>query len=520
MRSERAPVTRSRCSCKRRYRSRERMTRLRWAAHDQWRHCALPAAQLAELSSPAAFDRASASVDVHAVLSKVRVSSDISRHLDWLYQDYHLGFERIYLHNVARDHQERFIGACAERVLPFFNQAASGSPADDAAVAAYRNCSRAVPVSSMIVQGIYRSGDAPSTCQSGAILAGRIHSRARDPGGHCVSTTIERQRSTVTVRARKQWRVQPGEPFPLGATTDARRHQLLHLLRGRRPGRAVSLRRGRPRDARGSTGAHRVLLARLSPRRSRPGSDTGSACTAHGTRRRDIGAIRQSSWSIPTRVPSPATSTGIPRSFPIRSAAMTAARRSPTAARTCRNRSSSNDAFDWEGDRPLRRKLHETVVYEVHLKGFTKRHPGIPAAIRGTYAGLAHPAALEYLTTLGVTAVRAAAHSPVRARAAPSSTRACGTTGDTTPTASSRPHGEYSSAGDTGGQVREFKHDGEGAPCRRTGGDPRRRLQPYRRGQPSRSDAVPQGDRQPRLLPHRRIATRGTTWTTPVPATA
>lgn len=93
------------------------------AAHDQWRHCALPAAQLADLPSPAAFDHASAEVDVRGVLSNVRVSSDIHRQLDWLHQDLDLGFERIYLHNVARDHQERFIEACAAHILPFFNSA-------------------------------------------------------------------------------------------------------------------------------------------------------------------------------------------------------------------------------------------------------------------------------------------------------------------------------------------------------------------------------------------------------------
>jgi glycogen operon protein len=61
--------------------------------------------------------------------------------------------------------------------------------------------------------------------------------------------------------------------------------------------------------------------------------------------------------------------------------------------------------FDWGGDRPLRRPLHETIVYELHVKGFTKRHPAIPEKLRGTFAGLAHPAAIEYLTSLGVTAV-------------------------------------------------------------------------------------------------------------------
>ena len=61
--------------------------------------------------------------------------------------------------------------------------------------------------------------------------------------------------------------------------------------------------------------------------------------------------------------------------------------------------------FDWGGDRHPKTALHDTILYELHVKGFTARHPGIPPEIRGTYAGLAHPVALEYLTTLGITAV-------------------------------------------------------------------------------------------------------------------
>jgi isoamylase len=61
--------------------------------------------------------------------------------------------------------------------------------------------------------------------------------------------------------------------------------------------------------------------------------------------------------------------------------------------------------FDWSADRPPRRPLHETVIYETHVKGFTKLHPDVPPEIRGTYAGLAHPASIRYLTALGVTAV-------------------------------------------------------------------------------------------------------------------
>jgi coenzyme F420-dependent glucose-6-phosphate dehydrogenase len=90
------------------------------AAHDQWRQCALPVWQLSDLPSPSDFDRASADVDVTSVLSRVRVSSDIHRQLEWLERDREMGFERIYLHNVARDCQELFIDACATHCLPWF----------------------------------------------------------------------------------------------------------------------------------------------------------------------------------------------------------------------------------------------------------------------------------------------------------------------------------------------------------------------------------------------------------------
>jgi isoamylase len=64
-----------------------------------------------------------------------------------------------------------------------------------------------------------------------------------------------------------------------------------------------------------------------------------------------------------------------------------------------------NPYFDWGTDRPPTTPLHESVIYETHVKGFTVRHPDIPEALRGTYAGLGHPVAVEHLTTLGITAV-------------------------------------------------------------------------------------------------------------------
>jgi glycogen debranching enzyme GlgX len=64
-----------------------------------------------------------------------------------------------------------------------------------------------------------------------------------------------------------------------------------------------------------------------------------------------------------------------------------------------------NPLFDWGRDRPPETPLHESVIYEAHMKGFTKTHPGVPKELRGTYAGFAHPAVIDHLVSLGVTAV-------------------------------------------------------------------------------------------------------------------
>jgi glycogen operon protein len=64
-----------------------------------------------------------------------------------------------------------------------------------------------------------------------------------------------------------------------------------------------------------------------------------------------------------------------------------------------------NPYFDWGDDRPPRHGYHETVIYEAHVKGLTMLHPGLPDELRGTYAALAHPAIIEHLTELGVTAL-------------------------------------------------------------------------------------------------------------------
>ncbi len=64
-----------------------------------------------------------------------------------------------------------------------------------------------------------------------------------------------------------------------------------------------------------------------------------------------------------------------------------------------------NPFFDWAFDRAPLTPYHETVIYEAHVKGLTQAHPGVPEGLRGTYAGLAHPAIIDHLKSLNVTAL-------------------------------------------------------------------------------------------------------------------
>jgi probable non-F420 flavinoid oxidoreductase len=86
-------------------------------AHMQWRHCVLPTHLLSDLATPAAFDRATEHASAEHVAHHVRVSSDIDRQIEWLHEDFRMGFDRVYLHNVVRDHA-RFFAACEARALP------------------------------------------------------------------------------------------------------------------------------------------------------------------------------------------------------------------------------------------------------------------------------------------------------------------------------------------------------------------------------------------------------------------
>jgi glycogen operon protein len=64
-----------------------------------------------------------------------------------------------------------------------------------------------------------------------------------------------------------------------------------------------------------------------------------------------------------------------------------------------------NPWFDWNGERRTYLPWHEAIIYELHVKGFSMRNPRVPEDLRGTYAGLAHPASIDHLVKLGVTVV-------------------------------------------------------------------------------------------------------------------
>ena len=116
--------------------------------------------------------------------------------------------------------------------------------------------------------------------------------------------------------------------------------------------------------------------------------------------------------------------------------------------------------FDWDGglgaDHRPNTPYHDTVIYEAHVKGLTARHPDIPPDLRGTYAGLAHPAIVEHLRSLGVTAVELMpvhqfVHDERLVSAGLRNYWGYNTIGFFAP------HNGYSAGGQLGEQVQEFK---------------------------------------------------------------
>ena len=112
--------------------------------------------------------------------------------------------------------------------------------------------------------------------------------------------------------------------------------------------------------------------------------------------------------------------------------------------------------FDWGDDKPPRHAHHESIIYEAHVKGLSQLHPGVPQDIRGTYAGMAHPAIIEHLTSLGVTAVELMpvyqfVNDPVLVKRGLSNYWGYSTVGFFAP------HNAYAACPEPGQQVQEFK---------------------------------------------------------------
>ncbi|MGX1702687.1 glycogen debranching protein GlgX [Microbacterium sp. NPDC055357] len=115
-----------------------------------------------------------------------------------------------------------------------------------------------------------------------------------------------------------------------------------------------------------------------------------------------------------------------------------------------------NPYFDWTGDRHPKTPYAQTLIYEAHVKGLTRLHPLVPEELRGTYAGMAHPAVIDHLTKLGVTALEL---MPVHQFVDDSTLQEKGLSnywGYNT-IGFFAPHNAYSSSGEAGEQVQEFK---------------------------------------------------------------
>jgi isoamylase len=116
-----------------------------------------------------------------------------------------------------------------------------------------------------------------------------------------------------------------------------------------------------------------------------------------------------------------------------------------------------NPFFDWANDRQPNTPWHRTVVYETHVKGFSRTNSAIPEELRGTYAGLAHPASIDYLKSLGITAIELL---PVHQFVQDSTLveRGLRNYWGYNSIGYFAPHNEYSAGGQCGEQVLEFKH--------------------------------------------------------------
>ena len=330
---------------------------------------------------------------------------------------------------------------------------------------------------------------------------------------------------TLTQAASPQRRstpeIWPGKAYPLGATFDGAGTNFalfcevaerVELCLFDDDGTETADRRC-PRSTASSGTATCPTSARASA--------TATGCTARTTRRAGCGATRPSCCSTRTPRRSTGTSTGTSRCSATTSATRTRRNDDDSARRTCPSRSSSTrsstGATTGRRARPYARDGHLRGARQGAHRCAT---PTSRRSMRGTYAGLAHPAIIEHLKQLGrhrveLMPVHQFVHDSTLLERGPVATTGATTRSASSPrTTSTRRSGTPRRAG------AGVQGDGAGAARGRHRGDPRRRLQPHRRGQPPGPDAVAARASTTRPTTGSSTTTSATTWTTPAPATA
>ena len=306
-------------------------------------------------------------------------------------------------------------------------------------------------------------------------------------------------------------RIWPGTPYPLGATWDGEGMNFalfsehatgveLCLFdapddgepsRVDRPARAHGPDLARVPAGRAAGAAVRLPRPRPVRARARATASTATSCSSTRTPRRSRGDVRWDDARLRLHGRPPATRTS---SFDERD----------SAARSCRSAWSIDEAFTWGDDRPPRVPWNRTVIYECHVT----RHDDAasrpcPEELRGTYLGMASDPVIEHLLSLGVTAVELMPVHHFVARPRPAGAGADELLGLQLDRPSSRPTSALRDGAARGQQVSEFKTMVKTLHAAGHRGDPRRGLQPHRRGQPPRPHAVAARRRQRGLLPAR-----------------
>ena len=212
--------------------------------------------------------------------------------------------------------------------------------------------------------------------------------------------------------------VWPGSAYPLGRDLRRLGHQLRAVQRGRREGRAVPVRRRRHRDAGRPARDRTASSGTASCPASSPASATATACTARTTR-------THGQRCNPNKLLLDPYAKAIDGTHRVGRVAVRLPLRRPGQ----RNDDDSaahmpkcvviNPFFDWGVDRPPQAPVRRAVIYEAHVKGLTQTHPDVPEELRGTYAGIAHPAIIEHLTAARRHRGRADARAPLRQRLVP-----------------------------------------------------------------------------------------------------